>query len=100
MTNGRTSRRSKNKISRLIAQRNALLDTLNGVMNMGIAVNGKAEMLIPTEYMIGQRRFVIELVNTPEGALLKQRRDLIYDDDAQTEANALLVMPNPDMFPV
>jgi hypothetical protein len=31
---------------------------------------------------------------------LKQRRDLVYDDNAETEANALLVMPNPDMFPV
>lgn len=100
MTNARQSRRQRNRAERLIAHRNALLDVLNGILNYSLAVNGRAEMLLEHSYMIGQKRHVVELDNTPEGLIIRQRRDLVFNAEAKTEADALLVMPNLDEYPV
>lgn len=90
MTNARVSRRRHAVDERLIAERNALLDVLNGILNEYVQeVDGRRVLLIPHEATLGRPRCVVDAIPSPKGTIVRLNPDLAVSG----EGKSLFIVP-------
>lgn len=84
MTNARVSRKQHAEVERLTAERNALLDVLNGVL-----LKAGGMIVVEHEHYLGHVRHPVETIEMPEGILIR-----LNDSVGLVEAGkALIVVP-------
>jgi hypothetical protein len=75
VTNARKSRASRKREDELAAERNALVDVLNAILNMAAPKDGL--LAVGLENYLGKQRHPVYVVPTPQGILVKQDREQV-----------------------